>query len=231
MSLVEDVMPEDTGGPEFTPQTDLVDQAKAKLLEQFKGKDNIEALLEVLVEPSQDIEEAAAAVYEAFDPYTATGHALDVAGWRVGEQRNGRTDTAYRPYVIGRIAANKSDGRALWLYRLIRALIGEDFYTLRAEAMPPASYEMTIGGETALYYPWDITVNRELVASQIADLMLDATSAGISFDLIWLSVIESESFTFADGDTDDVNTLIGFASADSESSGTGGRFPGQTHRE
>lgn len=229
MSLVEDVMPADVGGPEFEPQTDHVEQAKDLLLEQFKGKENIEALLSVLVEPAQDIEDAAAQVYAAFDPYTATGHALDVAGWRVGEARNGRDDSAYRPYVLGRIAANKSDGRAQWIYRLIRALLGEA-YTLHAENSPPARYEMTIGGQ-ALAYPWDPSVFADIVADQVADLMLDATSLGVGFDLIYLPISEAFVFTFATGDTDDVDVNRGFASADSETVGTGGLFPGQLERE
>jgi hypothetical protein len=232
MALLEGPIPTEAYGPQVEHKTDHVEEAKGLLLEQFQGKPKIEGLVEVVVAPAQDIEDAAIQVREAFEPYTAVGRGLDVAGWRVGESRGGRLDPAYRPFIIGRSVANKSDGRAKWIYRLIRALIG-DAYTLQATVVPPAGYEITISGGI-LQFPWDPSIPGDTAAAQIADLLLDATSVGVRFDLIFLAAPLSESFTFASGDTDPGDLFRGFAQGDADYTGvwgTGGTFAGIESRE
>jgi len=81
-----------------------------RLLEQFKGKSGWATLLGIVGDRYQDLEAEIQLALTAYDPRTAVGAQLDVVGRVVSESRGGRTDTAYRARILGKIAALNSNG-------------------------------------------------------------------------------------------------------------------------
>ena len=157
--------------------------------------ESLNALVDVLVSPFQELEDSAAILYNAFDLDTAVGQQLEWIGLRVGEPRLGRADVHYRAYIKARIAANTSDGKAGQIYNVARMILG-DGPALQIETTPPASYQFAVSGG-ALAYPWDPSVPPDVVAVSLADALLAATSGGVSLYLHYQVTDDAHTFTFA----------------------------------
>lgn len=190
--------------------------------------ESLNALVDVLVSPFQELEDSAAILYNAFDLDTAVGQQLDWIGLRVGEPRLGREDTHYRAYIKARIAANTSDGQAGQIYNVARMILG-DGPSLLIETVPPASYQFSVEGG-ALAYPWDASVAPSLVAVSLADALLAATSGGISLAVHYQVTDDAHTFTFASGEVEEDDVNAGLANDDDELD-AGGLFVGTEIRE
>lgn len=207
----------DGNGPEFTYQADHVADALSLLLSQFDNSTDLRALLAALVRPTQELENAMATQYAAFDVDTAEGVLLDILGGIVGERRGGRLDSEYRAYVKARVAANASDGSAADIYRVARLILGDVTHDLRIQTLPPAHYRLTVSGAAAVF-PWDTGVSSTIVARAITTLLTDATSLGVSFDVQYQATDDAHTFTLADADVYQADVLRGTAD-DSKTAG------------
>lgn len=111
----------------------------ALLIEQYKGKPRIDALLRAMLDQIQETEDAAWSLYVLRNLVDATGDLLDQLGGIVGELRRGRVDDEYRRFVGVRILSNRSDGTIEDLYLILRAL-WPDFVGRISERYPAGLY-------------------------------------------------------------------------------------------
>lgn len=77
---------------------------------QFKGKDNITAVIEIFADQAQEIEDVLNQLATLRNIPNATGDQLDLIGEIVGEDRNGRNDTDYRAAIFIKASVNSADG-------------------------------------------------------------------------------------------------------------------------
>lgn len=124
------------GEADFTK--DLVGKAVGRLLERYKNKPIITALVTSYVSELVEIRDAIKEVQLARDARTAYGIYEDIIGKIIGEARNAANDEAYRLLINTKIAVNKSSGRASD-FETIWELLGNDPTQLRLTETPPAA--------------------------------------------------------------------------------------------
>jgi hypothetical protein len=90
--------------------TDHDARAKARLLQQYKGKPNLEDFLDALNAQTQDYEDAVHPMLELLDIDTMVDDQLDKIGEIVTEPRNGASDANYRIAIRGKIAVMVGSG-------------------------------------------------------------------------------------------------------------------------
>lgn len=89
---------------------DILKEGIEKLLEQFKGKPNIESTLKAYLLEIQELEDTWFELLNERNVYDAVGIQLDLIGAIVVEPRQGRDDEAYRLAILNRIGLNNSEG-------------------------------------------------------------------------------------------------------------------------
>lgn len=94
-----------------TPITTHVEDALARMLEQYKNAPRLKAMITKLGEEFQSIEDAFNSIGLARSIATAEGVHLDKLGYIVGAVRpDNVSDYVYRVIIYGRISANVSQG-------------------------------------------------------------------------------------------------------------------------
>ena len=106
----------------ITYQSTLALQGVARLLHQFRGKENIEALLTAFLDEVQAIETALVDCLLLRTITDAEGEQLDLIGRVIGLERNGLDDEKYRLNLIARVAINIGSGTPEELLRLASLL-------------------------------------------------------------------------------------------------------------
>jgi len=128
---------------------DLCGQSIALLLSQYSESPLLQGLLCAIVDQEQEIDDAAAAVYErVLDVGNAEGVNLEILGRIVGEVRNGETDALFRRAILTRVLVNRSQGRLEDLIDIIRtyaALTGAD--SVWIQDVQPARLEVRVNAE------------------------------------------------------------------------------------
>lgn len=122
-------------------KTDRVGEAIARLIDQFKGRPNIVALVTAIARQSQETEDASFGVIEDTLVSTAVGAQLDVLGRIVNVERSGYDDDDYRVRIAAKILQNKSSGATEELIQLCVALGGT---SVTVSESPPAKVELEI---------------------------------------------------------------------------------------
>jgi hypothetical protein len=105
----------------------LTTEGIARMLEQYKGKPDFEALLRIYLDSVQELEDATFDVRLAFMLANAVGEQLDFLGAIVGERRNGKLDAIYKIWIGVRIRLNRSFGRPIDVIECIRLATDVDF--------------------------------------------------------------------------------------------------------
>lgn len=119
----------------FTKSTTRVSDAQDLWTYQLKGKATIDALTSLFATESQAWEEVADDILLARAIDTAVGDQLDDLGLIVGQLREGRTDDRYRVWIRARIAANRSSGSPVDMYKVASLIFGQDA-TLLLQQLP-----------------------------------------------------------------------------------------------
>ena len=114
----------------ITQITDHADRAVDRLHQRHRDKVNIEALLRLIVDPVQDIEDAFWGLLVDRYISTAADETLNILGRIVGQARDGLVDADYRRYIRARIAANKSKGKWSDLIIVTRLILDDATATL-----------------------------------------------------------------------------------------------------
>lgn len=122
----------------FARITDHIEGGKSLLLDQYRGKCRLEALLACYLRPVQQLEDAVWSVRLGRMIENAIGVQLDVIGRIVGRQRRGMNDATYRTWLNVQIAINRSEGHPDDVIRVI-ALVEDDFRLLEYF---PASFDV-----------------------------------------------------------------------------------------
>lgn len=194
--------------------TDHIDQALARLAQQYKDKPLIVGMIEALTDQFQDLDDAAwqlatecylyndaelgggATVY-----YEAEGEQLDVIGAIIGEPRGALTDDEYRLVLRARTKLNRSSGTAENLIDIFHALLPTALITV--QTWPPAYVTLTIS-----------TVVTAAEALLYRRFLREGRAAGVAGTLLWQEGDDAHCFIFSDAAAypeTDTNTGLGDA--------------------
>lgn len=168
----------------LTFKTNHVTEGISYLLEQFKGLTNWPKVLTAFLDQIQDLEDMFSDLIGISNIDDAEGDQQDVLGKIVGEARQGRSDADYTPFIKGRVLVNRSYGTSENIIELLTVLNTgtEVVFT----PLQPAAY-------TAYMLQ---AVASEDVAEQYAEMMQEATMAGVNGQLLYSAVPEDERFKF-----------------------------------
>lgn len=183
-----------------THVTDHADQGVALLLDQYKEKPRIEALLRSYLDEVQELEDVIADIRASRDVDTTTGVHLEKIGRKVGQPRVG-VDDLYRVFIRVRIRVNASHGKAKDVIAVAKlATLGRacKFYPLY-----PASFVIDV------LEPLGATLTP--LAGFIAGLIEEATAAGVGSSLHFSDSEEDETFAFSSDDDEQADAARGFA--------------------
>ena len=167
--------------------TDHAAAAKIRLLFQYQGKANIEALLDSLgSEQIQDLEDVLFGFYSRLNVGDSVGVQLDEIGEIVGQPRKGLDDATYRVFINAKIGRNVSEGDIERIISIWSIIAGAS--TTQIIENYPAEIE--------LYS--DSPLSDELAAIALP-LMQDAVAAGVR--VVSSVIFTSPAFGF-DGSVD-----------------------------
>jgi hypothetical protein len=135
-----------------------VAEAKAMLLEQFRGAPLIEGMVEAFVLRVQEFEDAAWGVLESMDLDKAADAQLDGLGLLVGEQRRSRDDDDYRAAIRVRILVNLCNGKHSEILNVLTTYLGVDDgdEIVRLDEPAPAALKLQVYSVPSL--PSDLRV-------------------------------------------------------------------------
>lgn len=191
--------------------SDHVDRALSRLLEQYKGKPVISAILTAVARQIQGAEDAAWDVWLRTQMATATGAQLDEVGDIVGQAREGRDDDTYRVWIAARIRLNSSSGTIGEIIDVFMPLLPGA--TLSIREWFPAAFSLTVSD----------MVFTPALASQFTELLRAAKAGGVRAFLEWTETPEVATFTLRDAAAPDV-TVLGLGTVADPT--TGGRLAG-----
>lgn len=160
-----------------TQDTNHINEALAKLIEQFKRAPVINGLLKSYAWSIQDLENAIWSVINSRYLANAANAQLDLLGKLVGEGRNGRQDDDYRAIIGLRIHANRSQGGA------------EDLIQLCALALSaaPGSGAVFYQDGAPMHWQIDISSATTSVVLALVELLpiakMDATEGVLDYSL------------------------------------------------
>ena len=163
--------------------------AKERLLFQYQGKTNIEALLDSLGgQQVQDLEDALFGIGSRLDIDSSEGVQLDNIGTIVGQPRNGQDDMTYQLFLKAKSGVNVSEGDVERVLSVWKIITGGT--VVQVIDQYPAAIELFS----------DVPVPGELEVEAFA-LMQNVVGAGVS---ITSSIISPDN---AFGFEDSVDTL------------------------
>jgi len=129
---------------DLAKKTTHVAEGLATLIQEYKGKPRIAALLTAYLTQIQDLEDSFFELVLDRTLEASVGVQLDGLGSIVGQAREGRSDADYRLWIQARIRANRSNGYVSDL--IVIALLVTTDNTIEINQYPPASLHIIIGG-------------------------------------------------------------------------------------
>jgi hypothetical protein len=153
----------------------------ARVIEQYKNKPVLEALLTMVLDQCQELEEVFYDIYTKRFLANAEGVQLDTVGALVGEDRKGRDDDLYYLWIKVRIAINRSKGTSGDIINLIK-LIETSAFVL---------YEP--GGATLIVEFQEAPVQDESV---LYEVLFQGKAGGVALFLVAGDFDQGEAFVF-----------------------------------
>ena len=190
------------GGGDVSPVIAHCEEGKSLLMSpQWQGKPRVAAMLCAWLGRLQETEDTTTAMLALRDVETAEGAQLDLLGRVVLEGRRGRSDDRYRDALRVRILANRSDGHAEDLIRIVYLIdrYAETSDWVHLTDYPPASIVVE-GRREVLNDP------REIVR-----FLRTAKGAGVRLDYVYSESPDADTFEFSDASAD-ASTAQGFGS-------------------
>ena len=113
--------------------TNIVDRARARMLEQFKTDcaPNLDNLLSIFMQEVQELENQVGLLFEERNVTDAEGAQLDIIGSIVGIDREGRSDTEYRDAIQVQIQVNNTGGQEASIAALLGVLTAATIIDIR----------------------------------------------------------------------------------------------------
>ncbi len=183
-------------------------QAKDNLLQQFKGKANIEGFIDAVIVQIQELEVALVDLDTERRLSTAIGTQLDNLGTIIKRLRGALGDENYRAVLRARIRANRSEGLPEDILAVARLLV-DDVNTLEYLEFFPASFLLRVNDA--------LTIG---TAAMIAELSV-ARAGGVGGSFEYTLSADAVTFTFASGDTNEASATQGMGN---DAATTGGKF-------
>jgi len=169
-----------------TKITTHVEDAKARLLEQYKDTENIKKLVDIYSGQFQLSEDSGHDLFLNRTFEDAVGDQLDGIGEIVGEERLGRSDAKYRVALTARIATNNSEGTPEELIAIAALLTNGT----------RIHYIDFLGGKAGVVaLETDGDVDADLTTEVLSGIQ-DAAAAGVRVDYVTKSV-GTGAFRFA----------------------------------
>lgn len=198
--------------------TDHADRMVDLLLQQFKSKPNVEALLRAWSITIQAVEDMLYDLFTKRSVDTAAGTQLDILGAIVGETRNARTDEPYRVAIKTRVLRNVSSGTPdsiLFAFDLLTEANDQTF--IYDDDAGPAEVDLQFfssGGGFTL-----------ATAQAYADVLHDLLPAGVGYNLMWPVTSTGLMFRFSLNDsTSESSSAVGFGTT--ANNAIGGKLAG-----
>lgn len=176
---------------------DVCADGVALLLEQFRGRPKLRALLCSYLDRMSDLEVAIQQVREAFDIGTAVGVQLDVIGRVVGESREGRGDDDYRRFLRVRILINQSTGTPEELLAAAELVTQPDTLTL-VESFPAFVTITAFAGGAVVD------------GGKVDEVLQLMKPAGVGLLYVFSGTTPAQTFKFATGTAVETNAVFGF---------------------
>lgn len=193
----------------ITEKTNHAVEAVAHLLQQFHGKEKLEAFISLLAGQIQDLEAAVFSILEDTPLAVAVGEQLDGIGRLLGTARSGQDDATYRLFLQAKLLIIRSTTDAETVIHILDVLTGED-KTLELTEYPdtdPAAFHIQVVEEVL---DADPLVDFLVVAAMLA---MNARGAGIKgivsvrregafrFDTVGFGFDQSARFSTSVGDS------------------------------
>lgn len=144
--------------------TTIYDRIKKLLPEQYKDTANLNAILEVLASPFDDLKVVYNDLKNLLNLEDVEGAQLDLIGNLVGEKRNGREDAEYLIGIRFKIFKNTSKALVDDVVKALKFITQADLVVYSDN--PPASYTIYTNGKT--------------LASNINEMIDKLSAAGVS---------------------------------------------------
>ncbi len=161
-----------------------VSDAQDKLLEQYKGNPDPEAVMAALGAETQALEDALWSIRTMTSLDTAVGSALDDIGTLVGYPRDTTDDDVYRLEIRAKIVKNVSEGDAEALIAVFKDMTDASLVIFQDNY--PAGFRMSSNG----------TIPESLLnANLIYKLIKDTAGAGMRVG--WLVLAPAQPFMYA----------------------------------
>lgn len=156
----------------------MAPEALDVLIWRYRRKPRIQAFITAFTNQWQKIENCFFDLYSKRGLATAEGTQLDGLGEIVREPRAGRADDVYRRFIGVRVLVNRSNGRLLDFYRILRQALGLDgvFYLRQFDANVVVHVETDLDPLTAR----SLVVYLKAAKASGAGLALNAPTLGDS---------------------------------------------------
>lgn len=196
----------------LTEITDYAARARARLLEQYKGRAKLAALVAAFAGRVQDLEVALFDLIDQTSIGTAVGVWLERLGAIVGEPKDGALEVLYRRYVRARVRANRSTGT----YEDVIAVVTE-----WNGAVPFAGLELTELGRASFHVDLSDPDVDNTHALRLVRLLSSTRAAGVGCQMLWQLDASTKVFTFATGSGLEADSDAGFGDTGNPSTGGG----------
>ncbi len=175
------------------PITNHIAQALARLPEQFKDATNMNDLIEVFADRTQDLEDVLQDVYRERWIADAEGKQLDRIGDILEVLRGGFSDDEYRSALLFKVYTNASNGEPERIIAYVAQMT--EGTILRYFEYHPAAFEIFSNGST--------------VPNNLTNLVQGISPAAVNFVGIVLGYGSLTPFTFAIDDVATINPAYG----------------------
>lgn len=159
---------------ELTYQADHEGDALDKLIEQYRDKPRVRAIVIALMRHIQRLEDVTFDLYLGRWIETGRGAVLDLIGRIIDEARQGIEDEAYRGFLRAKVRALRSTALLSELVK-IAALIQGDSLPVRAKEFYPAAVELE---------PREEVIQNPI---RVGRMLKKATAGGVALRFVYLT--------------------------------------------
>lgn len=174
--------------------TVIYDRIKKLLPQQYKDAPNINAILEVLASPFEDLLTVFEDIKNLLSIDDNEGAQLDLIGDIVGEKRKGRLDVDYRKGIKFKIFKNTSKATVVDVVKIMKFI--SDASLVVYSDNPPASYTIYTNGKTLTS---DIQVLMDKLSAGGVSVIVYASDGEVPFIM---TEVVSVDYNFVDNDED-----------------------------
>lgn len=204
-----------SGSTAYTPKIDQVALGLSRLLEQFKPKPLINALVEAPLDYGNTLETVLYDLLTARLYDGAVGEQLDVVGAIFNVERAGRSDAAFLQFIQATALAQSSSGTVPDIYAVLEHISPGGAFQIEQLLEDPAGFGVRF---TSPALPYEPATADDLVPVTIERLLRKSRAGGVKCWFYWWPTTVDQMFTLCAGDDQVANAALGMA-PDDESAG------------